>query len=115
MQEKTLLKLSIIGSLLGLIILFTLAQKIEIGEKQINKLTTGDIEQSIKITGLVTKVTNREKVMFLEISEKAKVNALLFKKGNITIETGDLIEIKGTVDEYNNQPQIIIDEIKFIE
>ncbi len=115
MQEKTLKKISIIGSLLGLILLFILAQSIEIGDKQIDKITMGDIEQSVKVTGMVTKVTDRDKVMFIEISEKAKVNALLFKKGNITIEKGDLVEIIGKVDEYNNEPQIIINEIKFVD
>ena len=115
MNEKTLLKISIIGSLLGLIILFMLAENISISDKDIDKLTMDDIEQSVKVTGMVTKVTNREKVMFLEISEKAKVNALLFKKGNVSIEMGDLVEIRGKVDEYNNKPQIIIIQIKFID
>tara|TARA_Y100000294_G_C8387888_1_gene269516 strand:- start:255 stop:602 length:348 start_codon:yes stop_codon:yes gene_type:complete len=115
MKEKTLLKLSIIGSLIGLIILFLLAENIEIGEKQIDKVTMTDIEQSVKVTGMVTKVTDREKVMFLQVSEKAKIDALLFKKGNISVEKGDLVEINGKVDEYEGKPQIIINEIKFVD
>ncbi len=115
MQEKTLLKISLIGSLLGLVVLFLLAQNITITDQQIDRITTGEVEQSVKVKGVVTKVTDREKVMFLEISEKAKISALLFKKENITIETGDLIEIKGKVDEYEGKPQIIIDEVWFVD
>lgn len=115
MKEKTLLKISIAGSLLGLIILFLLASNITVDDKNIDKITTGEIDQSVKVKGIVTKVTDREKVMFLEISEKAKVNALLFKKGNITIEKGDLVELNGKVDEYNGEPQLIINEIKFLD
>lgn len=114
MQEKTLLKISLAGSLIGLIVLFLLASNITVDDKNIDKITMGDIDQSVQIKGIVTKVTNREKVMFLEISEKAKINALLFKKGNITIEKGDLIEIKGKVDEYQGKPQLIINEIRFV-
>lgn len=115
MKERTLLKISLICSLIGLIVLFLLAENIKIDDRNIDKITMGDIEQSVNIKGVVTKVTDREKVMFIEISEKSKINALMFKKDNISIETGDLVEIKGTVDEYDNQPQIIIDEIRFVD
>ena len=46
MKEKTLLKVALICSLLGLLILYLISSNIEIKEKNIEKITIGNKDES---------------------------------------------------------------------
>jgi len=67
MQEKTLLKIALIISLLGLLILYLISDNIQIKEKNIEKITLENKDEFVKLRGIVSKVIDTEKVTIMEI------------------------------------------------
>lgn len=110
-----LFKLALIVSFTGIFALFVISEKIEIPEKSIDELSENDIEKDVKIKGTVTKADNKDKIIVLEISQPNTISVALFKEDNLTIEKGKEVEVIGQVDEFNNQLQLIANEIKVID
>ncbi len=107
MEEKTLLKVSLIVGIVGLFLLYFISSEITLDTiPNINGIPE---EEIVKISGVVGKVTNSDKVAFLEVlNEKIeKTKVILFKDSNISLNAGDYIEISGTVEDYLGEKEII--------
>ena len=116
MQEKTLLKIALITSLLGLLILYLISGNIEIKEKSIEKITLDNKDEFVKLRGNVNKVIDTEKVTIMEITQPQQITVVLFKDENksMPIQQGNEIEIFGKVDEYEGKLEIIADRLRVI-
>lgn len=116
MQEKSLLKISLICTLIGILFLFFLSEYvIKIDEVAIDKLDEVDIGKDVKIKGFIERITDLDKIALLEVSQLKSVTVVLFKSGNLTITEGDYVEITGEIDEYNGKIEVIGNEIKRLE
>lgn len=102
MKEKTLLKISLVITILGIIMLFFISKTLDINE---NIISADNIDKEIKVTGLVTKVTETDKVTFLEISKPEKVTACVFDKVDIKVD--DKVTVEGELEEYNGKLELI--------
>ena len=116
MKEKTLLKLALIVSLSGLLILFLISDNIEIKEKNIEKITIENKDEFVKLRGIVSKVIDTERVTIMEITQPQQITVVLFKNENRTmpIQKGNEIEIFGKVDEYEGKLEIIADRLRVV-
>jgi DNA/RNA endonuclease YhcR with UshA esterase domain len=116
MQEKTLLKIALITSLLGLLVLYLISDNIEIKEKNIEKITIENKDEFVKLRGIVNKVIDTEKVTIMEITQPQQITVVLFKNENKTmpIQQGNEIEIFGKVDEYEGKLEIIADRLRVV-
>ena len=118
MQEKTLMRISFVCSVIGVIALFFLSENIEISDAEIDKIDLAMIGNSVKVDGKVSRVTNAEKVLILNIvdSDNNDLTVVAFKKknDNINLTDGDNVKITGKIEEYNGKPEIIASEIKAI-
>jgi DNA/RNA endonuclease YhcR with UshA esterase domain len=111
MQEKTILKISILITLIGLMILFVLSESLELNV--VNKIDQVPAEEEVKMSGIIGKVTNSEKVTFLKLEAEKKefVDVLLFQSEPLSLHQGDYVEITGTVEEYEGKKEIIANKI----
>ena len=116
MKEKTLLKVALIASLLGLLILYIISDNITIKEKNIEKITLDNKDEMVKVKGTVSKVIDTEKVTIMEITQPQEITVVLFKGENKTtpIKEGDEIEIIGKVDEYEGKLEIIAHRARIV-
>lgn len=116
MKDNNLLKISFICSLLGILILYTLSQNISVEEKTINKITIGDLDNKVKIKGLVDNIIDTESVLILDVAQAQNMKVILFKENNqsIDIKKEDLIEVIGQVEEYNGELEIIGQRVRII-
>tara|TARA_Y100000310_G_scaffold112450_1_gene110930 strand:- start:5402 stop:5755 length:354 start_codon:yes stop_codon:yes gene_type:complete len=116
MKEQTLLKIALITSLLGLLIIFLINDNIEIKEKNIEKITIDNIDEFVKLKGRVNKVIDTEKVTIMEITQPQQITVVLFKDKNETmpIEEGNEVEVMGKVDEYEGKLEIIADRLRIV-
>jgi len=116
MQEKTLLKIALIVTLLGLLILYLISDNIEIKEKNIEKITLENKDEFVKLRGIVSKVIDTEKVTIMEITQPQEITVVLFKNENKTmpIQKGNEVEIFGKVDEYEGKLEIIADRLRVV-
>ena len=116
MKEQTLLKTALIVSLLGLLILYLISGNIEIKEKNIEKITIDNKDEFVKLTGIVNKVIDTEKVTIMEITQPQQITVVLFKDENKTmpIQEGNEVEVIGKVDEYEGKLEIIADRLRIV-
>jgi len=116
MKEQTLLKTALIVSLVGLSILYLFNDNIEIKEKNIEKITIDNKDEFVKLTGIVNRVVDTEKVTIMEITQPQQITVVLFKDENKTmpIQEGNEVEIIGKVEEYEGKLEIIADRLRII-
>lgn len=109
MKEKSLFKISLIGAVIGIVILFLVASEIELSEIQISRIDSVPEEEEVLVRGLVTRVTDRDKVAFLEVAQEEvkEITVVLFKDREIELEQGDYVEIQGSVEDYQGEKEII--------
>ena len=112
MKEKALLKIALVASCIGLLLLFIFSKNIEVNEATIDKID-GMQDEEVRIQGVVERVSNMEKVTFIEITQEVSTTVVVFD--NISIETGERIEVIGKVDEYNGESEILAEIIEKIQ
>lgn len=112
MEEKTLLRISLLVALIGLLLLYFFSLELELNTvSNLEDVKKGD---KVKVKGVLGKFVEKEKVAFLEVwNEKIeKVNVVLFKdEEKLNLKEGDYVEIEGTVEEYQGQKEVIGNKI----
>jgi aspartyl/asparaginyl-tRNA synthetase len=111
MEEKQLVKISLIVTIVGLLILLFFADSFEL--TAINKIDDVENEQEVKLLGKITKLTKLDKVIFIELEgeQVVKSDVILFPDSEIYLQEGNYVEITGTIEEYNNKKEVIANEI----
>ncbi len=130
-KEKTLIKIALVCSIFGIIILFALTNLFSIiPSKNISEISI-DIaqscnlldESSVKLTGIVTKIskTKTNSTLFITLESTNSFNLVAFKPNSFDLNKGDFIEVRGKISGENNDPStkypsqsIICDEIRKI-
>mgnify|MGYP001587684887 CR=1 FL=1 len=116
MEDQTLLKLALIVSMTGILLLIFVSDIVEVKEYKITDLTRKDIEKDVKIRGKVTRVTETPGLLIFNIrDETGEVTAILFKEDPINITENQRLEIEGKVKEYKDKLEIEVSELKTIE
>ena len=109
-----MLKIALICSLVGLIILYFISAKIEINEYKPNILNK-NIGDDVKLKGTITRITDKGSVVFLDVNQQAPIKVVVFAGDkNLSLKDGDKIEITGKVQEYNGKNEIIAQKIRFL-
>ena len=115
MKETTLLKIALICSLVGLVTLYFISTKIEIKDYKPNLLNK-NIGDDVKLKGIITKITDKGSVVFIEVSYQSPAALVLFTNDNsLKLKSGDNIEVAGKVQEYNGKNEIIAQKIRVIK
>ena len=111
MDEKQLIKISLSLALLGLLTLFFYADNFNL--KVIEDFDNVKVEETVKLEGMITKLSFQEKVAFIEIEgqQKIQTDVVLFNDKEIYIKEGDYVQIVGEVEEYNNKKEMIANKI----
>ncbi len=110
MEDKTLLKIALLSSLTGIIILFLILEFSDIELVNINEISDEHMDEKIRIQGRITRITHIGETTFIEISQECTIKGVVFD--NISLKENMFVEIIGTVDEYNGEKEMIIDEIR---
>ncbi len=107
MQEKTLVRVSVMVIIIGILFLFFYSETINLKPNpSLKEINPGE---PVKLKGTISKITQKDKVAFIEMeSERVeKTNLILFPDQKIFLKEGDSVEISGTVEDYNNQKEVI--------
>jgi len=111
MDDRTLQKIALVGSFIGLMLVALLAQERSEITAQIDQVPEG---QEVKVTGIVDSVRDVGKVVFLTLAEQKieKTHVVLFKSKNMTLDMGSIVSVTGTIDDYNGEKQVIGNRIE---
>ena len=115
MKETTLLKIALICSLVGLIVLYFISAKIEIKDYKPNILNR-NVGDDVSLKGTITKINDKGNVVFVDVSQQNSVPVVLFTdSNNLNLKNGDNVEVIGKVQEYNGKNEIIAQKIRVIK
>ena len=112
MKESTLLKIALTVSIIGITGLFFALRGIEVDEAMIGRLDE-HIDDSVVVTGTLMGVTELDGVTFLLIQKDEIVSITLFGS-TPEMETGDLIQVRGTVAQEGEEMEIIGEEVRVV-
>ena len=115
MNEKSLLKFSLIIGVLGLVFLFYAESNLTPELRQISSLSNSDIEKNVRISGIIESISRLPSITKLKLKDNSRsINIAVFNKDNIQLEKGSKIEITGKVSLYNSALEITADKIRTI-
>lgn len=118
-RDETLLKLSLISSIIGIILLFVFAQSLEAERIDIGEIDKSFIGKNVEVYATISSISESKGNYFFKLNDKTgNINAVIFKNTAASLDTarfkkGMQIVIKGKISEYEGNMEIIIDKIEF--
>ncbi len=110
MQEKTLLKLSLIVSITGIALLFFISVYAESNEN-FQLLGEGDFAV---VRGQVLTARTSGNITFLRVAPEGAITAVIFGNDYLALGEGDNVEMRGVVEEYKGEKELIVEEMRKI-
>jgi len=115
MEESLLLKIALSFSLLGLVVLFFLTNNLKIEETKIENLTDVREDSIVRVRGVITDIRDYGKMANLEIAQPQRLDIIIFKSSNLSLQKGSFVDIVGEVREYNGRKELIASQIDVLE
>ncbi len=114
-KEKTLLKVSLIFALIGILILIFLSEKLSLESSQISSITNSSIDKSVKVKGTIASIKDTPSVLILTLKDNTgEIKVVAFKNQNITLQKNSIIEVEGIIKQYQNSLEIEAKKITLI-
>lgn len=115
MDEKSLLKLCLISSLIGLFILYMGAQLKEAEKMKIGEIGKSDVGKVVTVEGTISSKYYNGKHMFFDLKDNSgEIEIVAFEdsinRNNINpkkIKEGDKISVTGKINLYKGKLEII--------
>ncbi|PIN74977.1 hypothetical protein COV17_04355 [Candidatus Woesearchaeota archaeon CG10_big_fil_rev_8_21_14_0_10_36_11] len=112
LQEKTILKVALVVTLLGLSFLFFYAEEFTL--EIVDRIDTIPAEEKVRIAGTVTRLSTFENVIFIEVEGQRTetMDIIVFNDENLYIKEGSYVDITGVVEEYEGKKEVIAESIE---
>ena len=116
MAESFLIKVSLVMSIIGIIILFFIADKFKPREYQISLLSKENLDDLIIIKGEIVNIKESNAVSILTIKDKSgEIKVALFKNNQIiNPKKGQIVEVMGKFKAFRKEFEIEAKEIKIL-
>ena len=112
MEDKQLLKLSLITAIIGLISMLYLADALQLKLTNVEEININMLEKNVKVKGTIVSVKTMKTIQLLELEDlTGKIQVVIFDVAP-KIKRGSYLEIEGKVSKYENNLQINADSIK---
>mgnify|MGYP001563227138 CR=1 FL=1 len=111
MQEKTLIRVSLIITVLGLGFLFVYTQIVDLTFTPDIETITDSEKVAMKGTVRNLKVTDKAIFFDLEGEKIVHIEVILFADSSIYLREGDHVELTGQVEEYKGEKEVIAEKI----
>ncbi len=117
MDEQTLLKISLVVTILGLLLLFFSAGQFELSPRTLEKANLP--EEKVQLQGTIKSLqskdspSGKDKVVFMVIEgERVETTpVVVFPPEELFLKEGDYVEIVGTMEEYKGKKEVVASSI----
>jgi len=109
MKDSLLLRIALATSIIGLCALGLILEITGLQEVSISEAKDLGEDKTVRITGVVERVTNKDKFAIINIMKEEKITVVLFD--NINLSRGQRVEIIGKTKNYKGEKEVIADEI----
>ena len=119
MDDKTLLRLSVVIAVAGLVSLIAAAQLAEPMKIPISKIDENLIGRGIEVNGTVESISVKDGNIFIRITDGSNgIDVVMFKQDAnddaYAIKEGDSIVVMGKVNFYRNSLEIVANSLRHI-
>ena len=111
MKENLLLKIALICSIAGIVLLFFISNSIKLEEREISTLKP---DEDVLVKGRIEKIFEKEDFMIITLSREETVDVVLFNADLVDLQQGYIVEVKGETKEYKDRIEIIGDEVRVV-
>ena len=112
MKERDLLGVSLIFSLIGVLALFYITYTTEITKYDIGSLNKNHIDKIVRVKGIVESFTETPGLYLINLKDDTgKITVVVFKDEELQLQKNMILEITGSITEYNNKIEIISKQI----
>ena len=114
MDEKVLLKIATICSLIGILLLMVTAEKVSLEDSKIGAINNETRGQEVIVKGKITAIRDTPAIIILTLKDNTgAIKVVIFKdEKDITLKRNDIVEVTGLVKEYRNENEIEADLVK---
>ena len=111
MEEKTIFKVSLIITILGLLFLYFYAD--EFTANIVQNIDNLPKTSQVTIKGKIQSLTIKDKAIFLKIEGEQTIttDAIIFQKEALYLHEGDNVEITGNVEDYQRKKEIVASKV----
>ena len=112
MEEASLLKMSLLCSLAGIVGLYLVSQLVETPQTPIQEIVPEEVGKTVRVCGWVTKmfVSPREHI-FLKLGDGGDLDVVIFNstasQADYEVQVGDQVCVLGKVSEYRGKLELI--------
>ncbi len=114
-EEKVIIKVALIGAIIGLTALFILSENIELETESISTIKNEPIGTMVKVHGIIKDLRDTPSVAIIILEENnEKVKVVVFKEDRLELREKMKIEVEGRVKEYEGETEIEAEKITII-
>lgn len=115
MQERKLENLAMVVSLVGVLLILFVSEKMEAGSLSIIDVNESYLGNNVKITGEVVRLIETEGLLILDVKDDSgKIKVVAFSDEYVDVQENDKVEIEGEVVEYKNETELDAKVIKVL-
>ena len=111
MNERTLLRISLLCSVIGLFALFLVSSFSSIDSIDIGKID-GTEPYALKVYGTVESVRSAGEGQVIVISQPSSID--VFVSSPADVGNGDIVEVIGRAEQYQGDSQMIAERIRVV-
>lgn len=107
MDEKRLSKIALLCSLTGILLLLVIAERQDLSTSSIASITNETLNQPVLIKGKITSIKETPAVAIAQVQDTTgSITVIMFRKENMVMQKGDLVEVEGVIKEFNDKLEI---------
>ncbi|MBS3150346.1 hypothetical protein J4425_00875 [Candidatus Woesearchaeota archaeon] len=112
MNEKQLLSVSFIFSLIGILIILLISYVFQPELYKISELSKENVDEIVRVKGNIESFYETPGLYLINlVDDSARITVVVFKENEMNLVEGELIEVKGSVVEYGDEIEIIAKEV----
>ena len=112
MQEKTLFRISLLVTVVGLLLLFVFSE--ETSTPSLDSIEQMPQSKPVRMEGVVTKLVKKDTVYFatLDSIRHETTEIIIFPEEEIFLKEGNIVVVQGTTQKYKGENEIIASKIE---
>lgn len=111
-DKKTLLSISILFSVIGILLIYYASTRFEPEVVKISDISKGMMGETVRIRGKVIEADHHKKTLFMRLKDPSgEINAVKFDCEEKNLENKE-IELLGEINLYEGDLEIIVENIK---
>ena len=81
-------------------------------EYKINEITKDNLETQVRVTANIQSIKETPGLYILTLQDSTgRIKAIIFKENFLDLQKNSLIEIEGSIQEYQNELEIVAEKI----